>query len=717
MNLRWFAGSLVCAWISCAPLYAADDWPAFPVEWRAGVESPADVSFLLSAPAGKDGFIRIKDGHLVKPDGQRFRIWGINATGAAGLPATNNAPVIAAALARRGINCIRFHFLDTTHALIATDRPDTRALDPQALNRLDRFVFELKRCGIYADLNLNVYRSYKYADGVRDPDLLGNGKGATYFDARLLELQREYARQLLTHTNAYTGRAYREEPAVAAIEFVNENSLVESWLQGRLVGAQTNKAYETWHDIPPSYAADLTKQYNAWLARHVPAETVARWRDASGAVPRLRKEEFAKADKERFEAEANFYMEVERNFFSGMAKFLRDDLGVKSLFMGDSDHNHGMSGYPHVASLAQLDIVDGHIYWQHPNYHSDPKTKKRTGFSIGNTPMVDEPARSSVVQLSRTAVAGKPYTISEANHPFPAEYACEGVPILAAYAALQDWDGIFWYSLAHQDVVTMGNVGLAYFDFAKDPVKMSQLAAGALLFARGDVHAARQTLLRSYSHEQVVESLHMAWKDAPFFTPGFPLTLPLIHSVRVKSFDGPEIAIFEPVATNDVASDTGELLWHSSGKGTGLVVVDTPRSQALIGYLATQHGHTKNLRAELQTSFSAITLGALDGQPIATSGRLLLTVGSRTANTGMTWNAKRTTLEKGGNAPVRLEPVSGRVILQGLENARAVTARPLDGDGAVFAQPINLARTPEGWALELGQPPTPWLVLTVERTH
>jgi len=454
----------------------ADEWPAFTMDWRAGVESPADVSFLLSAPAGKDGFITVKDGHFVRPDGSRLRIWGINATGAAGLPDKANAPVIAAALARRGINCIRFHFLDKVGTLIAADRDDTRTLDPQALDRLDRFVFELKQRGIYADLNLNVYRTYKPGDGVRDCVPLGIAKGATYFDARLLELQREYARQLLTHTNAYTGHAYREEPAVAVVEFVNENSLVEAWTQNRLVGTQTSKPTDTWHDIPPSYAADLTQQYNAWLPQHVTAAQLAAWRDASGLVPRLRKEEFAKADPARFNAEASFYMDVESGFFRGMAKFLREELGVKNLLIGDSDHNHGMSGYPHVAALAQLDAVDGHVYWQHPHYLNDPRSKRRSGFSIPNTPMVDDPPHSSVVQLSRTAVVGKPFTITEANHPFPAEFACEGVPVLAAYAALQDWDGIFWYSLAHQDVTTMGQSALAYFDFAKDAVKMNQLA-------------------------------------------------------------------------------------------------------------------------------------------------------------------------------------------------------------------------------------------------
>jgi hypothetical protein len=695
----------------------ADEWPAFTVDWRAGVDSPADVSFLLAAPAGKDGFITVKDGHFIKPDGSRLRIWGINATGAAGLPDKANAPVIAAALARRGINCIRFHFLDKVGTLIAADRDDTRTLDPQALDRLDRFVFELKQRGIYADLNLNVYRTYKPGDGVRDCVPLGIAKGATYFDERLLELQREYARQLLTHTNAYTGHAYREEPAVAMVEFVNENSLVEAWTQNRLVGTQTNKPNDTWHDIPPSYAADLTKKYNAWLPQHVAGEKFARWRDATGTVPRLRKEEFAKADPERFDAEASFYMEIESGFFRGMAKFLREELGVKNLLIGDSDHNHSMAGYPHVAALAQLDAVDGHVYWQHPHYLTDLRSKRRSGFSIPNTPMVDDPPHSSVVQLSRTAVAGKPFTITEANHPFPAEYACEGVPILAAYAALQDWDGIFWYSLAHQDVTTMEKNALAHFDFAKDAVKMNQIAAGALLFLRGDVQSARQTLTRSYSHQQVLDGLRLTWKDQPYFTPGFPLTLPLIHGVRVSSFDGPPTGAFAPVATNNITADTGELTWRASGKGTGLVVVETPRSQALIGHVAHASASTKNLRADMQTPFTAITLGALDARPIATADRLLLTVGSRMANSGMDWNAARTSLENWGSAPARLEPLLGRLIFKDLAKAVAVTAQPLDGAGAPLGTPLKLARAADGWALDLGAPVTMWYVLTVERAR
>ncbi len=712
--------------LACAPgrplvANADDAWPAFPVAWKDTASSPADVSFLLRAPAGRDGFVRVKDGHLVHADGSRLRIWGMNVTANGALPPAQSAPAIAAGLAQRGINCVRFHFLDRIGALIPARRGDTRALDPQALERLDRFVFELKQRGIYTDLNLNVYRTYKPGDGVRDPELLGIGKGATYFDERLLELQREFARQLLTHTNAWTGRAYRDEPAVAVIEFVNENSLVEAWVQNRLLGHQTNPPSGTWYDIPPSYAAALTKQFNDWLPQHVSPEALARIRSETGVaagalIPRLRREQFGRASQERFHTEAAFYMDTEHAFFREMARFLQKEIGAHSLLIANSDHGHGMSGYPLTASMAQLDLVDGHVYWQHPNYTAGPTTGRRSGFTIPNTPMVDDPLHSTPVQLSRTAVAGKPYTVSEVNHPFPSEYACEGVPVLAAYAALQDWDGIFWYTLAHEDATRLEDVAQGHFDFANDPVKMSQLAAGALIFLRGDVQSARRTVTRTYSREQVIESLRLPRTESPYFTPGFPLALPLTHAVRVASFDGPATGAFQPMPANRIEADTGELSWLAGGNGTGRMIVDTLCSQALVGHLAQPDAQTRNLRAALQTPFCAITLSALDDQPVASSGRLLLTATARAANTGMVWNERRTSLETWGQAPARIEPVLGKVWLSGLEPARALTAQPLDGSGEPRGQPIPLTRLAGDWSLDLGQASaTTWHVITVQR--
>lgn len=695
--------------------------PAFTVDWSKRPDSDASVGFLLEAPAGQAGHIRLKDGRLVYPDGRRFRIWGLNATGQGGLPEKQNAPTIAAHLAHLGINCVRFHFLDrpAPRGVIAADRNDTRALDPAQMDRLDFFIAELKRRGIYTDLNLNVARPYKPGDGVKDHELLGFAKALTFFDARLLELQREYARQLLTHKNPYTGAIYAQEPAVALVEFVNENSLVEAWMNGRLRGKNTRKNPGTWTDIPASYAADLTAQFNAWLLQDYSPEHLNRWRAQAGVpadapIPRLDPNEFAQAPADRFHAEAEFYLDVERRFYLSMAKFLREDLGVKALLAGNSDHGHYRTGYPQLAGTALLDVVDGHVYWQHPNYQTDPATGRRAGFTIGNTPMVDDPNFSSVVQLSRSAFVGKPYTVSEVNHPFPAEYACEGIPILAAYAALHDWDGIFWYTLAHQEIAGMAPKLAGHFDLATDPVKMAQLPAGALMFLRGDVRPAQKTVSRTYTREQVRESIRLPSNERPYFTPGFPATLPLRHGSRIASFDGPPTAAFAAIDTLPIRSDTGELTWHSGEKQTGLVTVDTERTQALIGFVGNNRARLKNLSAEVQTPFCALTLSALDDQSIARSGKLLLTATARMANSNMKWNIKRNSLETWGDAPTRIEPVVATLNLTGLDGARQVVAAPLHGAGAAKAEKIAAVKTGDRWTLNLNTPTTGYLI-TVTR--
>ncbi|MDM7916670.1 MAG: hypothetical protein QUU85_15610, partial [Candidatus Eisenbacteria bacterium] len=173
------AAIVVC---SACPLAADDGFVPFHVEWpREEVRSPADLSFLLDLPAGRDGPIRVARGHLVRPDGKRFRIWGVNLTTAAALPAQGDSPLLAGHLARLGINCVRFHFLDlpSPRGLIDPKPDHTRSLDPERLDRLDRLVAELKKRGIYTDLNLNVGRRYEAGDGVRDAELLGVAKGAT----------------------------------------------------------------------------------------------------------------------------------------------------------------------------------------------------------------------------------------------------------------------------------------------------------------------------------------------------------------------------------------------------------------------------------------------------------------------------------------------------------------------------------------------------------
>ena len=166
-------------------------------------------------------------------------------------------------MASLGINCVRFHHMD--RAGYPRGIWDAKGwsgfkhdrFHPEALDRLDYLIAQLKKRGIYTNLNLHVSRGYNKADGFPQPgpgeSLPKYGKGLDHFYPRCVEEQKRYARMLLDHQNQYTGNRYAEEPAVAIVEISNEDGLLYEWRRGSL------------DNFPRPYVAELERQWNAWL--------------------------------------------------------------------------------------------------------------------------------------------------------------------------------------------------------------------------------------------------------------------------------------------------------------------------------------------------------------------------------------------------------------------------------------------------------------------
>ncbi|MEM3570024.1 MAG: hypothetical protein QXU11_04505 [Thermoproteota archaeon] len=68
-------------------------------------------------------------------------------------------------------------------------------------------------------------------------------------------------------------------------------------------------------------------------------------------------------------------------------------------------------------------------------------------------------------------------------------YDSETVVTLAAYAALQDWDGIFLFDYGSRGNWDSRRIR-GFFDIDQHPVKMATLIAAHMIFLRGDVKPA-----------------------------------------------------------------------------------------------------------------------------------------------------------------------------------------------------------------------------------
>jgi hypothetical protein len=234
-----------------------NDLMPFALGWDDHTDSITNRKSLLPAPAGQDGFVQIKDGHLVNPKGERVRLLGVNLSFNANFPYRGAAEKVAQRMAKFGINCVRFHHTDTDRAprgIWKAGVPDKQTIDPIQLDKMDYFIHQLKLNGIYVDINLKIGREVTTADGVQDPDQLPTyDKGPDHYYPRLVELQKNYARDLLTHTNPYTGNPYTDEPAVALIEINNESGLVNAWHGSNL------------DTLPLHFLTPLQQDWNAFL--------------------------------------------------------------------------------------------------------------------------------------------------------------------------------------------------------------------------------------------------------------------------------------------------------------------------------------------------------------------------------------------------------------------------------------------------------------------
>lgn len=201
-------------------------------------------------------FLRVEGDCFVNDRGV-VRFVGSNMTGNSNLPETpEDADFLATSLARFGIGIMRLHFFDNPWSGIMKKDAERSMIDPEKLDRLDRMIYAFKKEGIYVNLNLHVARQLDERDGfVKPKERPKYDKGLDNFEPRMIEFQKQYARDLLTHVNPYTKLSYCEDPCVAMIEINNENSVLASWHWGTL------------DTLPEPYLSTLRELWNDWLAK------------------------------------------------------------------------------------------------------------------------------------------------------------------------------------------------------------------------------------------------------------------------------------------------------------------------------------------------------------------------------------------------------------------------------------------------------------------
>ncbi|MDP6546916.1 MAG: carbohydrate binding domain-containing protein [Phycisphaerae bacterium] len=327
-----------------------------------------------------------------------------------------------------------------------------------------------------------------------------------------------------------------------------------------------------------------------------------------------------------------FLAETEKAYFDSMRNFVRKDLKCGALVTGTI-----VFGPLGLWAQSDMDYIDGHAYWHHPHFPGRPWDMGN--WTVNQTAMVDNPDRSPLFRLAASRLAGKPFTVSEYNHPAPNDSQAECVPMLTAFAAAQDWDGIWLFAYSHQTDAWDKNYFSSFFDIHANPAKWGFVPAGTAIFREAGIAPAGGQITVGLGNLAKLTDHHLT-HDRDMFALS-KLTQNDVRKRRISMSFG-----------NSSASKTTDkfvLGWCSQGL-----------------FLATGPSASVRVRAPQTNPSQAQTVTALDGLPLARSNKILITLCGRCENTDMQFSKDRRSVGRNwGKAPVRIEALKRPVAVPG----------------------------------------------------
>lgn len=613
-------------------------WVPFVLPWD---DTPIDLSFLYEdeKPAGRHGFLKVKDDKFVFEDGTETRFWGTLFNSAANFPPYAYSEKISQRLAKFGINIVRTHQLDAEWSTpnifqFTKGKAKDNTLDfaPRSLDRLDYLIYCLKKQGIYTYLDQLTYRRFKPSDNVDAVDHLDEAaKPYSNFNPKLIELQKKYSYDLWTHINPYTGLTYKDDPAIALMEITNENDLFTQQVT-----------------LEP-YRSRLEDRYRAWAKENNFQISDKKVDFTNFTEPLLR-----------------FLHEVQQNYYKEMIEYLRS-IGVRVPIAG----TNWSRSLVLLSSQLVTDFTDSHSYWDFWGFPEDLDFKKLLTESMKgrNKPMVGE-KENIFSTLSFNRVLDKPFFVSEWDQPWPSEWRAEHPLIMAAVGAFQGWGGLTIHTYRYRTSVpvdciggvTMG--GRTYrrnFDTFNDPAKFGLFYHAALLFRRGDVEVAKESVGVEVSEEIIFKSSKSTMPALTLTSEKHKVGMVLAGQRKGTSMTVPPDKSMVDQCKDQVISDTGQL-YRNWVKRIGWI--DTPRTKAAYGFLGdVEEISMDDLKLKVKTAFATVAISSLTNEPINESSNLLLTAVGRADNTGVKYNLEHTRQLDPGHGPILIEPIEAAVEL------------------------------------------------------
>jgi len=659
-------------------------WSFEPKPETFGNDAPLDLRSLNENEAGESGFLQADGDSFKLGNGQPVRFWAVNTILPAN-PTHDQLDFMAARFAKLGINMVRLH-----GGLFDRGSDDPTKVDPVRLDNYFYFIHALKEKGIYVHLSTYfvLWFNIKPGDGIPGTEnVVGkNPFGLLFFEPRMQEIYKSWLKQILTTRSPYSGKTLAEETSVGVFEIQNEDSLF-FWTFNPVNLGQGPRAL-----LEKKFGAWLAKKYGsldnalaAWPGDKHPDDSAADSRAGLYGALEMSSAGFPRQTPDRQKRlldQIHFLADVQRGFYDDMHHYLRDELGAKWPISASNWITAPGLGFIERYTYSGVEVIDRHGYFGGTHTGDGASWSVRNGHSYEDKTALTDP-ESVPFQVMR--LPGHPHIQTEIAWNKPNRYIGEAELLVSSYSSLQCVDGVYFFAT---DSGNWANNGGGVWPYMM-PGEIGQSPAEALQYRRYDLKPG-DTVIRQVTTVDDLLNLKSAGmsegRNADFRIAEAPKS---DHAGELSSFDPLSFFVGRVERTLDanatpvtadlgkyidrdkkiITSSTGEIVWDY---GQGLLTVNSPRSQAVTGFLS-KAGPIKlgDVTIESGNDYGTVHVISLDGEPLAGAKKILVQAFTEEKMYG--FKSANGVIQDIGRPPITVRDIDAKVTFANGANLRAVS--------------------------------------------
>lgn len=657
----------------------------------------------MERPAGKHGRIVRRDDTLLYHN-RPIKLWGLNLCYSACAPDKALAEKRASLYPKYGINAVRLHKFADGPGWAGIQSPDSCVrFDPAALDRMDYQVAKLKEAGVFIKLSAHfgtlklgpadkqfVPFMDEFGPPKRRGDRIETPHSAIHFSPELQRVHILQITNLLKHRNPYTGLTYAEDPAIAFVEVINEQSILfytsmnplkASATLRKQVGERFCRWLKAKYGSHEGLAAAWGKDSLNCFANEVPVDG-GEHLDRANILPlgnpwywdpeQLKGSQAAR--KQRHLDTLRFLYELQNEFYARFVAEVRQAGYEGEILSSNWQAGRALSHFANLHSDSLVGTIDRHNYF---------------GARRVNASMLARPG-SGMLSTGMQQVSDLPFMLSEWIHVFPNEMGVEGPAIIGAYGmGLQGWDVSFLFQNG-DDGQFSARLGRQAWDVAAPHILGVFPAVARQVLrqdvAQSDTPAAVNVHVPSLFEGKLMfdDKVAQGYDDKELESSAVPAEALTVARCQVRFTETltptPRFDLSPFRKAGGLTSTTGQLHWREATEArSGAFSINSRATKAAVGFIGGERYELGEVVIEASTPFAAIYVTARDPNgSIAESKELLVVALARARNTGAKVSPDGSLLLEAGSGPVLIEPVRARVTVK---RPGAVRVIALDQEG------------------------------------